>query len=380
MEYGIAPLDGAGGVKAQGVLQHISTIKNDLQNTDDRNQWAKTEFGESMADAAGLYQEKLLEQNMLDFDDMMLWSIRLLHETSRRAGEAPGPVRAPARRRVQDTNLPQYVFIRQLANDRNNVFVVGDPDPAIYEWRGASIENIMQFEEDFAGAQRIDLDTTYRSTKNILEAANALIQPNKARIAREIDTTQDRGEPVQLLPTPTPTSEAEHAAKTAQARIEEDGGSVAVLYRTNAQARQMERASSARRSRTGSSAANRSTRAARCSIASSCINVATGGLHLTVPLRIGHGRKEKRDSNPVKPKTWPAAVGEPHHNHERAHTHGVRGRRTLRLCLRRDRAAGQTPETDAATGRNRKSSRGSRNQARLPESAREGQTNHGRER
>ena len=226
MEYGIAPLDGAGGVKAQGVLQHISTIKNDLQNTDDRNQWAKTEVGESMADAAGLYQEKLLEQNMLDFDDMMLWSIRLLHETSRRAGEAPGPVRAPARRRVQDTNLPQYVFIRQLANDRNNVFVVGDPDPAIYEWRDASIENIMQFEEDFAGAQRIDLDTTYRSTKNILEAANALIQPNKARISREIDTTQDRGEPVQLLPTPTPTSEAEHAAKTAQARIEKDGGSV----------------------------------------------------------------------------------------------------------------------------------------------------------
>ena len=115
------------GFKAQGVLQHFSTIKNDLQNTDDRNQWVKTEFGESMADGAGLYQENLLEQNMLDFDDMMLWSIRLLHETSRRAGEAPGPVRAPARRRVQDTNLPQYVFIRQLANDRNNVFRRGRP-------------------------------------------------------------------------------------------------------------------------------------------------------------------------------------------------------------------------------------------------------------
>ena len=242
----------------------------------------------------------------------------------------------------------------------------------------------MQFEEDFAGAQRIDLDTTCRSTKNILEAANALIQPNKARIAREIDTTQDRGEPVQLLPTPTPTptptSEAEYAAKTAQARIERTAAASPSSTAPTPRRGRWKRASSARRSRTGSPAANRSTRAARCSIAASCINVATGELHLTVPLRIGHGRKEKRDSNPVKPKTWPAAVGEPHHNHERAHTHGVRGRRTLRLCLRRDRAAGQTPETDATMGRNRKSSRGSRNQARLPESAREGQTNHGRER
>ncbi|MCY4123425.1 MAG: ATP-binding domain-containing protein [Acidobacteria bacterium] len=100
----------------------------------------------------------------------------------------------------------------------------------------------MQFEEDFQGACRIDLNTTYRSTKNILEAANALIQPNKARIAREIDTTQDRGQPVQLLLTPTPATEAKYAAETARARIDTDGGSVAVLYRTNAQSRAMEAA------------------------------------------------------------------------------------------------------------------------------------------
>ena len=233
---------GAGGIKAQGVLQHISTIKNDLQNTDEPNQWAKTEFGESMAQVAGVYQEKLLDQNMLDFDDMMLWSIRLLHEHEDVREKYQDQFEHLLVDEYQDTNLPQYVLIRQLANDRNNVFVVGDPDQAIYEWRGASIENIMQFEDDFAGARRIDLNTTYRSTKNILEAANALIQPNKARIDREIDTTQDRGQPVQLLLTPSPSTEADYAAKTARARIDADGGSVAVLYRTNAQGRAMEAA------------------------------------------------------------------------------------------------------------------------------------------
>ena len=176
-------------------MQHISTIKNNLQNTDDPDQWVKTEFGESMAQVAGVYQEKLLEQNTLDFDDMMLWSIRLLHEHEDVREKYQTQFEHLLVDEYQDTNLPQYVLIRQLANDQNNVFVVGDPDQAIYEWRGASIENIMQFEEDFQGARRIDLNTTYRSTKNILEAANALIQPNKARIAREIDTTQDRASP-----------------------------------------------------------------------------------------------------------------------------------------------------------------------------------------
>ena len=134
-----------------------------------------------MARVAGVYQEKLLEQNMLDFDDMMLWSIRLLHEHEDVREKYQDQFEHLLVDEYQDTNLLQYVLIRQLANDRNNVFVVGDPDQAIYEWRGASIENIMQFEDDFAGARRIDLNTTYRSTKNILEAANALIQPNKGR-------------------------------------------------------------------------------------------------------------------------------------------------------------------------------------------------------
>ena len=231
-----------GPFNASGALQKISEIKNNLKATDDPKEWGQGGQATEMAEIAGKYQDKLSESNTLDFDDMMLWSIRLLHEHEDVAFSNQDRYPHLLVDEYQDTNLPQYVLIRQLANEQNNVFVVGDPDQAIYEWRGANVENIMRFEEDFAGARRIDLNMTYRSSGNILEAAAALIKPNESRIEREIQTTHDAGKPVQLHLTSNPRTEARYATDVAQQRYENDNGSVAVLYRTNAQSRAMESA------------------------------------------------------------------------------------------------------------------------------------------
>ena len=230
------------GFNANAALQQISAIKNELGTTDDPEQWGTGNRAAEMAEIAGKYQDKLLERNLMDFDDMMLWSIRLMHEHEDVAEKNQERYPHLLVDEYQDTNLPQYVLIRQLANEDNNVFVVGDPDQAIYEWRGASIENILRFEEDFEGARRIDLNMTYRSTGNILEASAALIAPNTTRIARAVETSQEAGEPVRLHLCANARSEAKYATEVAEERYRTDNGSVAVLYRTNAQARAMESA------------------------------------------------------------------------------------------------------------------------------------------
>ena len=223
------------GMKPRAALQKVSDIKNRMEEPSDPAQW---EGSEDLARMAAAYQEGLTAENKIDFDDMMLWSIRLLHDNpdvrARTEDEHPWVLVDE----YQDTNLPQYVLIRQLTEERENLFAVGDPDQAIYEWRGASVENIMRFEEDFPGSRRIELETTYRSTGNILEAASALISPNETRIERTLTTTQESGAPVTIHAARTPREEARYAAGVAAGALE--NGTVAVLYRTNAQARAME--------------------------------------------------------------------------------------------------------------------------------------------
>ena len=231
--------DEARGMKPRSTLQQISEIKNQLQAPNDAAQWGRGPRAERMAAMAEAYQEKLGEENKVDFDDLMLWSIRLLHDHPDVRAQAESDHPFLLVDEYQDTNMPQYVLIKQLSEDDRNIFVVGDPDQAIYEWRGASIENIMRFEEDFPGGQRIELETTYRSTGNILAAAGAVIEPNKARIERNLTTTQEPGEPVTVHAARTVTDEARYAATVAKATIDASG-TAAVLYRTNAQARAME--------------------------------------------------------------------------------------------------------------------------------------------
>src|ERR1019366_9967597 len=143
----------------------------------------------------------------------------------------------------QDTNRSQYELMRLLSKERGNVAVVGDEDQSIYSWRGANIRNILDFERDFPGAKTIRLEQNYRSTKNILEAASAVVAQNTERIGKWLWTEADAGAKITLYEAPDAENEALWIADTIETLFARDPKThVAVLYRTNSQSRQIEEA------------------------------------------------------------------------------------------------------------------------------------------
>ena len=189
------------------------------------------------------YQARLHESNALDFDDLLLEAVRLL------ANDAPTQERINRRYEFlmvdeyQDTNRSQYDLMRLLTGDRHNVAVVGDEDQSIYGWRGANIRNILDFERDFPGATIIRLEQNYRSTKNILEAASAVVANNTERIGKWLWTESGEGDKITLYEAPDAENEALWIADKIEAHMARNPEEhVAVLYRTNAQSRQIEEA------------------------------------------------------------------------------------------------------------------------------------------
>jgi DNA helicase II / ATP-dependent DNA helicase PcrA len=189
------------------------------------------------------YQARLLESNALDFDDLLLEAVRLL------ANDAPTQERINRRYEFlmvdeyQDTNRSQYELMRLLTGERHNVAVVGDEDQSIYGWRGANIRNILDFERDFPGAITIRLEQNYRSTKNILEAASAVVANNTERIGKWLWTESGDGDKITLYEAPEAENEALWIADKIEAHMARNPEEhVAVLYRTNAQSRQIEEA------------------------------------------------------------------------------------------------------------------------------------------
>src|SRR5213592_3722631 len=143
----------------------------------------------------------------------------------------------------QDTNLAQYAIVRALSVDRPNLCVTGDPDQSIYGWRGANLDNILEFERDFPGARVVKLERNYRSTKNILQAAGQLIRHNRRRKAKELTTENPRGAPVALTVYATEVDEARAVASkiVEQCRDGEYAfGDVAVFCRVTALTRHFE--------------------------------------------------------------------------------------------------------------------------------------------
>jgi len=227
----------------RAALSRISHAKSHKQSPAEMARAATDPTASRLAVIYERYQARLLESNALDFDDLLLEAVRLLaHDT---------PTRERINRRYeflmvdeyQDTNRSQYELMRLLSGDRGNVAVVGDEDQSIYGWRGANIRNILDFERDFPGAITIRLEQNYRSTKNILEAASAVVANNTERIGKWLWTESGEGEKITLYEAP----EAENEALWIADRIEERLRSypddrIAVLYRTNAQSRQVEEA------------------------------------------------------------------------------------------------------------------------------------------
>ncbi len=189
------------------------------------------------------YEARLRQANALDFDDLLLETVRLLSHDAN--------LRAQYNRRFeflmideyQDTNRSQYELMRLLTQQHQNVCVVGDEDQSIYGWRGADIRNILDFERDYPNATVIRLEQNYRSTKNILDAASALVANNKERKGKWLWTESQAGSPIVLYQAPNGENEALFIAETIEKTLRSNPKDrVAVLYRTNFQSRQIEEA------------------------------------------------------------------------------------------------------------------------------------------
>jgi DNA helicase-2/ATP-dependent DNA helicase PcrA len=227
----------------RAVLSKISGAKSQNETPMDWYKAATDPKLTRLAKIYELYQEKLLQANALDFDDLLLESVRLLkHDEA---------LRTLYNRRFefvmideyQDTNRSQYELMRLLTEVRQNVCVVGDEDQSIYGWRGADIRNILDFEKDYPNAVVIRLEQNYRSTKNILEAASALVANNKERKGKWLWTDSKDGSKIGLYEAPDGENEALFIADTIEKILSRSPRErVAVLYRTNFQSRQIEEA------------------------------------------------------------------------------------------------------------------------------------------
>ena len=227
----------------RAALSRISHAKNQNQRPEDLYKASNDPKMTRLAVIFERYEAALRQCNALDFDDLLLESVRLLrHDTDTR--------RSYNRRfefvmidEYQDTNRTQYELMRLLTEAHSNVAVVGDEDQSIYGWRGADIRNILDFERDYPGATVIRLEQNYRSTKNILEAASAVVANNKQRKGKWLWTEHNAGDRITIYEALDGENEALFIADTIERTLRQNPRMrVAVLYRTNFQSRQIEEA------------------------------------------------------------------------------------------------------------------------------------------
>jgi len=221
-------------------LARISQAKNRMEGPDTlRGAWNLRD--EQIAKIYERYLTALRDCNALDFDDLLLKTVELF-ETSAQVRERYGrKFRYVMVDEYQDTNRPQYLLIKRLAELHRNLAVVGDPDQSIYKWRGADLRNILDFETDFADARIVRLEQNYRSTQVILDAATAVIQQNRNRKDKRLWTDRQGGDRIVYFRGGDEIEEADFIVKSIkQGRAEDVDTMMAVLYRTNAQSRAIE--------------------------------------------------------------------------------------------------------------------------------------------
>jgi ATP-dependent DNA helicase UvrD/PcrA len=202
------------------------------------------EEGELARDVYERYQAALGRAGAADFGDLLMRPVRLLEEDERLRGRWQGRFEHLLVDEFQDTNPVQYRLLRLLAGSRGNACVVGDDDQAIYRWRGASVENILGFDKDFPGARVVKLERNYRSTRNVLDAAHAVIARATRRREKRLWTEEGPGDPLALLVGQDEHDEADKIARAVSVERARGtaGDEIAVLYRTNAQSRPIEAA------------------------------------------------------------------------------------------------------------------------------------------
>ena len=236
-------------LKPRVALGRISWAKNHMIDPQEYFLASTNPLEEKIAHIFEIYRKELAKANALDFDDLLLETVRLLKSSSE--------VREKYNRRYQyvmideyqDTNKPQYELMKLLAGEHKNICVVGDEDQSIYSWRGADIKNILDFEKDFPKVQTIRLEQNYRSTQMILEGASAVVAQNTQRKGKNLWTAREGGSLIGLYEAPDGENEALFIADRVQRYLREarqvetdEPARCAVLYRTNSQSRLVEEA------------------------------------------------------------------------------------------------------------------------------------------
>ena len=231
---------------APGAVQaHISDAKNRLLDVAVFTAQATDFFAEQVAKIYALYQSKLQENNALDFDDLLMLTVELLTKNEELRTKYQKKFQYILVDEYQDTNGAQYAITKLLAAEHRNICVVGDADQSIYGWRGADMRNIMNFEKDYPETTVILLEQNYRSTKNILAAANAVIENNLTRKKKELWTDNPTGDRITIYEGATEKNEASYIVREVErlhTMFHVKYGDIAVLYRTNAQSRNIEEA------------------------------------------------------------------------------------------------------------------------------------------
>lgn len=227
----------------RSVLGTISSAKNVLMDAKAFAAKASDFYEQKVADVYAMYQEKLRDNNAVDFDDLLFLAVRLLQENEEVREKYQSRFQYILVDEYQDTNHAQYALTKILAARWRNICVVGDADQSIYAWRGADIRNIIDFTRDYPDAASIKLEQNYRSTKTILHAANAVIDNNESRPKKTLWTENPTGNKIIHYQAQTEHDEADYIAGVIYNRHEishEPYGDMAILFRTNAQSRVLE--------------------------------------------------------------------------------------------------------------------------------------------
>src|SRR5881396_534509 len=226
----------------RGIHNQISHAKNRLISPDEYANQVQSFYDQTVADVYQLYQRRLFASNAVDFDDLLMLTVDVLERFPEARDKWEKAFRYILVDEYQDTNHAQYRLLQLLAQPDMNVCAVGDPDQSIFAFRGADINNILDFERDFPGTRTIALEQNYRSTNSILDAANAVIANNRERKPKDLWSELGDGDPVRVVEVEDEHAEARFVAAGIAALVEEgfSGDEIAVFYRPKAQSRVLE--------------------------------------------------------------------------------------------------------------------------------------------
>ena len=224
------------------LASEISKFKNSMMSPAEVKATSQDKLYAKIAKVYETYEEYLEKNNLVDFDDLLLLTYKILDENPAIAQKTSDRYKYVMVDEYQDTNELQYQILRKLCVNHNNICVVGDDDQSIYGWRGATIKNILNFSENFEDATVIKLEDNYRSTQEILQKANALIEHNRDRLGKKLRSVRGAGESIKIYESNDENDETRKIADDVRKLLDSgvDAGEIAILYRVNALSRALE--------------------------------------------------------------------------------------------------------------------------------------------